>query len=208
MRKLGQFADPLNTAIFANPLNHAVSVAGIVIPTTDDFNRSNTTDLGTDWVEVEGDWQISSNQLSVAPGAGECHVRWDHDLTDNHYCRVDILNLNSNVVPGLLCRYNGAGTQTYYMGRYYLDASRWEIYKRVAGTFTLLASNVNPDPVGPYTIAFYAEDNVLSLCEVVDEVPIVRISVADSSIATGAYTGIRATGTTVNTFDNWACGAV
>ncbi len=39
---------------------------------TDDFNRSNSTNLGGDWTETAGDWSIASNQLSIASTAAFC----------------------------------------------------------------------------------------------------------------------------------------
>jgi len=43
---------------------------------SDDFNRANSTNLGSNWTELAGDWSIASNQLTVATSDAE--ARFEH----------------------------------------------------------------------------------------------------------------------------------
>src|SRR5678815_3898885 len=39
---------------------------------TDDFNRADSTNLGSDWTETSGSWSISSNRLTLSsPSNGD-----------------------------------------------------------------------------------------------------------------------------------------
>lgn len=41
---------------------------------SDDFNRADSTNLGADWTEISGAWEIASNQLKI-PGGGSAFVQ-------------------------------------------------------------------------------------------------------------------------------------
>jgi hypothetical protein len=183
--------------------------AGPPDPTTDDFNRADSTNLGADWVERESDWVIGSNELRAS--SVDTQIQWAYDLgTPDMWAEVDMVTGDASTRSGsIILRMPGDGTETYYMGRYFFANSRWEIYKRVAGTFTLLASNTSDDPSHPYRLRFEAEGSDLRLYEVIAGTPTLRLSDTDSSITTGNYAGMRNTATSgTYVVDNWEVGTL
>ncbi len=71
---------PTNTATFTPlPTNTPTPSAP---PVTDDFNRANSTNLGANWTERSGDWQIFSNTLRNASAGGDAVVTYGGTYTN------------------------------------------------------------------------------------------------------------------------------
>jgi hypothetical protein len=194
----------------AHALLMAAAGAAATIPSSDDFNRAASSDLGPNWVEVDGSWAIVSNDLRMDTGS-DSHVRWAYDLgSTDQFAEVDVLNDATTArSTAIILRYNDTGTETYYMGRYYFGTGAWEIYKRAAGTFTLLASDTNNDPTVPYRIRFEVEGTALRLYQVVTGTPVLRVSTTNGDISTGNYAGMRCAQSSASpTMDNWSVGTL
>lgn len=155
---------------------------------TDDFNRADSTNLGADWKEIVGNWEISTNNLREGQGGtAERYVRCQSvlDTTDHYAEAVVAAHGVGDFATGVCVRCNDMGgsdsaaTSTFYLFRYAEALGRWELYKRVSGTLTLLASFVDTVPVAPWTIRLQAVgSNIVGSC---NGVP--KISISDASIA-------------------------
>src|SRR5581483_25081 len=172
------------------------------LPVSDDFNRSNGTALGAAWVEVRGDFVISSNGLvsnfaddSVAIqsgiNSGTVSVRAD----------VDLAGTPTDAIGGLLLRATatcGPACPTFYLGRIRKEAStfRAEIMKTMNCTTSTLDSQVIGSQTG--TVQFAASGTSLTL----SFNNVVVAAATDSSIAVGTV-GVLANGSGVR-FDNFS----
>lgn len=136
---------------------------------TDDFNRANSTTLGTDWNEVAGDWEILNNELHEKVGgggtsgarvhctqpvpiasAGEMHVVvYVHDAAEGDVFKVYPCCDDTTTI--------GDTTVTFTCGA----AAEWtvEISGDAAATVTQTAGG---EPVGLYVCADHAAAMVLA----------------------------------------------
>lgn len=105
---------------------------------SDNFNRADSTSLGTSWSEVAGDWQVQTNQLLISSGAG---FRVCSTTTTAHAavadCKVTATRAaGASWDAGPCVRLSGAGgSETCY----YLDVSGTQdlsVIRRVAGADT------------------------------------------------------------------------
>ncbi|MCA9440499.1 MAG: hypothetical protein KC964_06805, partial [Candidatus Omnitrophica bacterium] len=107
---------------------------------TDDFNRSNSDTLGLSWTEVSGDLDISSNQTIVGT-SGNTYGRYDADLSsDDQTVIADVDTSTAYAGVTARCDTDADASSDFYMARPRDDTNRHEIYKRIAGKFTLLHS--------------------------------------------------------------------
>lgn len=169
--------------------SHVVPAAGGVL-LSDNFDRANSTSLGADWTEVAGDWTIASNQLLPA-NSGQSLLRHTTDLnTDDHYCQITVVSLASttNNYPAVLVRYS-TSADTFYMGRFARPTNTWEIARRVAGTFTTIASTAGT-LTPPYTIRLEVAGSDLRLYEGAT----LRLSTTDANITGNLRVGLRDNG--------------
>lgn len=180
---------------------------------TDDFNRADSGTPGGNWVEQENgaDISIASNRLQFANNSNEKHISLDQDLgTVDHALECDLGNALTGSV-GLLLRVPSPWAETYYFGRYTPTTGNWEMQRRVAGSFTSLATAATPDPVADFRIRFSVKTvsgNVeLNLYEVIAGVPMLRLTFTDSSgskLLTGSRVGFRTNSTGSVYVDNVA----
>lgn len=162
---------------------------------TDDFNRTNSTNLGANWKEVYGDGEISSNKLRTVTAAN-LYARYEQNLAStNHYAKVDVVALGgASSAPGCLVRCNSPATDDaansqFYMGRYNHDAGslRWQVFKNVLNTFTSLAETAEAAPSVTYTQKLEANGSTLKLYLSTTE----KVSITDTAITTGTKAGVR-----------------
>jgi len=179
---------------------------------TDDFNRSDSTNLGADWTETSGNLAIASNQLT-ATAAGQI-ARCNTDLGDtDHWVEWDDIAPTGTptfqATHGLL-RYGDAGTQTFYMARYDRNSGDYQIFKAVAGAFTTLAAVDVGDIAGPIRLGFRVAGDQLALYRVIGAARATVLAVTDSSITTGSHVGVRISAVNGGTgkLDNFEAGTL
>lgn len=111
---------------------------------SDNFNRADSTSLGTSWSELAGDWQVQTNQLLISSGAG---FRVCATTTTAHAavanCKVTATRAaGASWDAGPCVRLSGtSGSETCY----YLDVSGTQdlvVYRRIAGTDTSVGALV------------------------------------------------------------------
>ncbi len=109
----------------------------------DNFNRANSTALGSSWTERVGNLSIASNGLAASTSSVSL-------ATVNNFNTADVVvsgDINvgtgsANRSLGLVARHSGSGDGNWYLGniRYTGGAYRAEIWKQVNGVQTLLTS--------------------------------------------------------------------
>ena len=128
-------------------------------PTTlisDNFNRADNADMSVgapfSWTDVDGDWQILTNQAELVTAGGTARsARAESDLsTSDHSAYVDVTDLgtpttDAAMVGGASCRFAGA-EETLYTGHLYQfpagsDSARTQ--KIEAGTGTTIGVETN-----------------------------------------------------------------
>lgn len=109
---------------------------------TDDFNRADSDSLGANWVEVDGDWDILSNQIrSNGAGTNPNAARHATNLSSNdHYTEIVVKAMAGTGYLGAAVRFK-SDAETYYMGISRPSGSLRGIYKVVTGTLTALVTD-------------------------------------------------------------------
>jgi hypothetical protein len=167
---------------------------------TDDFNRSDSSNLGANWVEVSGDWSIISNQLSSGNAGGTIILRAAGAMaTNDNFAQVTIA-ATAAVSHGVWCRGNSNITQGYLWRN---DGTSWDLFSVVGGSFTV---------IGTYAAAAVAGD-VAKIQAVGSTIKgyvngIQRVSVTNTAVTTGTSVGIRAESTSSIRFDDFSAGDV
>lgn len=169
---------------------------------SDDFNRSDTTDLGASWVEVSGDWSIVSGLLSPGAAGGVVILRATTAMaSSDHYVQATIAATTA-ASHGIWARGNSSGGLTSgYLWRN--DGSTWSLFSVVGGSFTV---------IGTYAAAAVAGD-VAKLQVVGSTITayvngILRVSVVDTAVPTGTSVGIRSESTSGIRFDDFSAADV
>ncbi|MFF7476568.1 hypothetical protein [Streptomyces sp. NPDC008092] len=163
---------------------------------TDDFNRSNATDLGAGWVEVSGDWSIVSQQLSPGAAGGTIILRAAGAMASNdHYAQVTIA-ATTTASQGVWCRGNSNISQGYLLRN---NGSSWDLFSVVGGSFTV---------IGTYAVAAAAGD-VAKVQAVGSAIKglingVERISVTNTAVTTGTSVGIRSDSAGAIRYDDFA----
>lgn len=165
---------------------------------SDDFNRPDNTDLGPSWVEVSGDWSIVSGLLSPGAAGGVIILRAAGAMaTSDHSVQVTIAATTA-ASHGVWARGNSSGgLSSGYLWRN--DGTSWNLFSVVGGSFTV---------IGTYAVAAVAGD-VAKLQVVGSTITayvngVQRVSVVDTSVATGTGVGIRSESTSGIRFDDFA----
>lgn len=162
------------------------------------FNTANSDTLGPDltWVEDVGDVDIVSNRARGIT-AGAAVARAAHSLDgDNQYAEIVAYTAaNVNVGVGPIARKDASATQTYYLFTIAYGGVNYEVtlYKAVAGTFTALGA-ISVAVTWSNGGTLRIECNRTTIRGLINGAEV--ISRTDSSIASGAHTGIRYYNTT------------
>jgi hypothetical protein len=180
----------------------------------DDFNRTNLEDTGqwdaTPWTFPNG-VTIASSTVLQSGAAGSDSGLFLEDLgSDDNWVELDVLTPGTDGGIMLLARCN-VSTITHYGARYYVSTGDWEIFKRVTGTFTQLASIGSPDPSEPYRLRLEVQGTRVEIFEFSGGSWVSRLSTIDGSISAGHLVGVRlqaSTGGGVANGDNFCCGAL
>lgn len=118
------------------PVPHDTTIA-------ESFNKADSSTLGPDlsWTELEGDWEVFSNEARVVSAAGYSTARANSDLSSSdHYCQA-VMRSVGRCAPATICRKDGTATMTFYMALYEGNSDVWQTRKRVAGTETTIGTN-------------------------------------------------------------------
>lgn len=169
---------------------------------TDDFNRANSSTVGGSWVEDLADWSIASNTLTNN-GNGDAEIRNTTSLaTDNQYAQSVANGSASFRGVGVFVRHPASSTRTYYCATIFNNNSR-ELTKRVAGTFSHVASQVGGTVTFPGTIRVEANGSTITGFWNGAQFS----SATDTSIASGPHTGIFQYNTqSANSSDDFSSG--
>ena len=176
----------------------------------DDYDRGDSSDLGPDWDEVSGDWQIVSNTLRIITLSTLMSIRHTSDLVghDNE-AQVDLTGLATpsslTNIFGPACRYRSTA-ETFYAFTADRDAITGVVNHRlsrvVSGTRNVIAG---PDvwiggPTVPTQMLTRASGSTISGLRAGAEIQ----SVTDTGIETGLRGGVYgrrvSNGTNVDAF--------
>ena len=117
---------------------------------SDNFDRANSTTVGGNWVEINGDWEILSNHLHVltvgASGQDRVHNTGVPSSADYSVQEtVTHTGTTGSHWLGVMGRFDG--TNTYYT-LIYLETGDLKLYYINAGTFNQLGSTYSNTPSG------------------------------------------------------------
>lgn len=172
---------------------------------SDDFNRANSSSLGSDWSEVSGDWEISSNALVLASDVGGAdaesyeYITWETALNASPAADYDVsCDINPTNASGIAGRLTDGSNQM--MVRLHTVNQSLVLRKYVAGAVTTLGSYSGGYSAGNvYTIKLSMAGTTFN----VYADTILRIGpVTDSSISAEGKAAIKADSVTP-TFDNF-----
>lgn len=161
---------------------------------TDDFNRANsTTTLGTattgqSWVALAGTWGIETNKgyrVSTVDSDQAAILTGQTDATIT--ATITWSSFTAGEVSVLA---RGADASNHYLAL--LSTSTVDLYKRVAGTYTLLGTSGAVTWATGDTIGLRVSGTSIKGYRNGAEV----VSTTDSSLTSGTYAGFRAGGTT------------
>ncbi|WP_431781719.1 hypothetical protein [Streptomyces chumphonensis] len=163
---------------------------------TDDFNRPDTTDLGPGWVEVSGDWSITSGQLSPGAAGGTIILRAAAPMdSPDHYAQATIAATTA-ASHGVWCRGN-TNISSGYLWRN--DGTSWGLFSVVGGSFTLIGTWAAPAAPGDVARVQAVGSTITGWVNGVQ-----RVSVANTAVPTGVSVGIRTESTAAIRFDDFA----
>lgn len=168
---------------------------------TDNFNRSDSTTVGSSsegwsWTETEGtEWAILSNALSLNT-ASERTIRAEADLSSSdHYAETTWTNVSGISYPAICTRF-ATSALTFYMADFRNTGTLARIYKRVSGTYTVIASGAFTS-ASPSLLKCQSNGSAIKGYSAGVEV----VSVTDTAISSGTRCGIDAAGNLK--FDDW-----
>jgi hypothetical protein len=82
---------------------------------TDTFDRANSTNLGSDWAEDSGNWEIVSNNLvQGTTGNSYRKLRWVGAAMDSSDYSVEVVARSANLGIGPCARCAASSAVTYY----------------------------------------------------------------------------------------------
>ena len=184
--------DPAYDAIAIDNVLASITDNDVTTVTADDFDRSDSTDLGPNWTEQTGDLAIAAGQLSIISnqiGLG----------TLNGFTEADVAVEAEVTVPtegfghiGLVARYSGSNDANMYLGALVGSGGKYsaQIWRNVNGAWTPLAAGGASTNRG--TLRFEVVGQSLRL--LLDGQVLAQTS--DSQIANAGLVGLRGTSST------------
>lgn len=167
---------------------------------SDDFNRANSTDLGAGWVEVSGDWSITSNQLSPGAAGGTIILRAAGAMaTNDNFAQVTIA-ATTTASQGVWCRGNSTISQGYLWRN---NGTSWDLFQVVGGSFTVIGTYSAAAAPGDVAKVQAVGTTIKAYVNGVE-----RVSVTDSAVATGTSVGIRSDSAGAIRYDDFSAGDV
>ena len=152
---------------------------------SDSFDRPDSTDLGSGWLEVSGDFSISAMELRCAPTKNLFQIAVVPAFSSSaQIVAASFARVDSNSAPrfGVLLRYQDA--QNYYLfSRRTGGSSVVQISRVVGGAEIVLGTKSLPNPVTNTFFRLEGEANGTALTLKIDGVSMV--SVTDSTFTAG-----------------------
>jgi hypothetical protein len=167
---------------------------------TDDFNRSDSSSLGANWVEVSGDWSIISNQLSSGNAGGTIILRAAGTMASNDHSAQITVTATAAVSHGVWCRGNSNISQGYLWRN---DGTSWNLFSVVGGSFTSIGSFAGAAVAGDVAKVQAVGSTIKGYVNGVQ-----RVSVTDTAVTTGTSVGLRAESTSLLRFDDFVAADV
>jgi hypothetical protein len=167
---------------------------------SDDFNRPDSSDLGSNWVEVSGDWSIIGGQLAPDTSSGNTIVRATPPMASSDHSAQFTIAATAAASQGVWCRGDSTLSNGYL---WRTNGSSWDLFAVVGGGFT---------GIGTYTAAVAPGDvaKVQAVGNVIKGYVngIERVSVVSSAVASGVNVGLRVMALPGLRFDNFAAADV
>lgn len=170
---------------------------GVSLPTHD----ANWTKHGS----YTGNMEIFSNRTIHSDTNTALFYRSESPTNANYTVSSDLYCATYTGYDGVAGRVN-TGADTFYMGRHYVSAGAWQLYKFVGGSPTQLGSNysISYSPGNQPNCLLRMDGDQIS----VDIDSVTRIGpVTDTSITAAGKAGIRGNGSTTTTgfhYDNFS----
>lgn len=154
----------------------------------------------TGWVEVSGDWTISSNRLTPGTAGGTGVIRCGTALTtDDGFAQV-VLATAAAVSCGVWCR-GDATLSSGYLWRN--DGSSWDLFRVLGGSFLSIGSFAGAAVNGDVAKVQAVGSTVKGFVNGVE-----RVSVTDTDVATGKNVGLRCESSAAVRLDDFAAADV
>jgi len=166
---------------------------------SDNFNRADSTTVGANWTEIVDDWSIKSDQL--APGlttTGVILYNLPLDTVD-HYAEI-AMPVASTTSMGVFARSDLAGNSFYALRS---NGTSWNLFTNISGTFTSIGSYAATLANGDVARIQCVGSTIKAFINGVE-----RISVTNTAITTGTYTGVRSTQSSTARYDNFTAADV
>ncbi|MEV4424053.1 hypothetical protein AB0K23_01490 [Streptomyces sp. NPDC049602] len=167
---------------------------------TDDFNRADSADLGAGWVQVSGFWAIASSQLSPGSDGGTIILRAAGPMDSSDHSAQVTIAATTAASHGVWCRGN-SGISNGYLWRN--DGSSWDLFSVVSGTFNVIGSYAAAAAPGDVAKLQVVGSTIKGFVNGVQ-----RVSVTDTSVASGTSVGLRSTSSAAIRFDDFAAADV
>jgi hypothetical protein len=174
---------------------------------SDDFNRADSSDLGSDWTQPGTSFAISGNKMARVAG-GSDHVQYAHDLSSSdHFVQATVTD-NANTYMVINLRNSGGLAQNGYYCFHTpsFGDQKWNINKWVGGSGEAIGSSASGDSSYPSSFVLRAEVEGDEIRVYADGV--LKLAVTDPSpISTGLRVGFNCNFTTsAATYDNFSAG--
>lgn len=170
---------------------------------SDDFNRADSTSVGSDWVEISGDWAIASNKLTVPTAGIIRNIAVNPYGGNSMLISVLVENIVDDTKYRILLQMNSAGTEYYFAEFHYVDATEaWYSIGDETGVF----ETSGPDALGASPGPFQMDASMTvknQLCMTFDGASRLTACVQPKPASTHKYGGLEA-GTNGATFDEYA----
>jgi hypothetical protein len=132
---------------------------------SDNFDRADNTNVGSDWTEVSGDWAISGNKLTKTATFGQYEIiTWDTTLNASPSADYDVEAVVNTVSvdygePRVIARY--IDVNNFYFLNCNLFANELHLFKIVGGTESSLGSySVDLNSDTNYTIKINGTERI------------------------------------------------
>lgn len=182
-----------------NAGNHC-GCCGVCFIAEDNFNRANSTNLGADWDEELGDWEILNNELFIDEIGRVRNVNFNSFGSNSQDVTVKLMNYQDDTKYRILLQMNDTGTEYYFAEWHYVDANT--MYWRV-GDETATCVTIGPDTPIPEGTAVRALINSKNQLCMDDEASRISICVEPKPKTTHKWAGLGAATSVGATFDDY-----